>query len=58
MSAYTTIEISPEFAKTFLVGKIMTANNEQLGDMMDMYGDEEPYCLNNFIVVDKEQDES
>jgi len=54
MSAYSTVEVTPEFARTFLIGKIMTATNEQLGDMMDVYGDDgEPFFLNNFMVTDK-----
>lgn len=53
MSAYTTLEVTPEFARAFLIGKIMTASNEELGDMMDVYGDENPYLLNNFRCVEE-----
>ena len=58
MSAYSTVEVSREHAIAFLVGKIYQASNEQLGDMMDVYGDDgEPYYLNNFLVVNELKEE-
>lgn len=57
MSAYTTLEIDAQTARNFLLIKIMVASNEQLADMMDLYGNDDPYYLNNFIVSDRSEDD-
>lgn len=52
MSAYTTVEVRRSKAIAFLMSQLYIASNEELGDMMDVYGDTEPYTLNNFDVID------
>jgi len=57
MSAYTTIEIKRSLAINFLIGKVMTADNQKLEELMDCFGDDgEPYYLNNFNVISDEEE--
>lgn len=56
MGAHSTITITPERARQFLIAKIVTADRETLGDVLDIFLDEHLY--NCTILYSEENDDN